>query len=125
MNTSQLLNQVLRQGGATIKPSNLTSYTGAGYGIAISKVYERIIPLSGDAKELQGRFNEALSELRFIAASHGYYIGAWIDGGRLYLDVTEIVHSLNKAMFLGFGRNQLAIWDFKAKQAIELNRKVG
>jgi hypothetical protein len=77
MNTSQLLNHILTHGGATVKPS-LNLYAGKGYGVAISKRFERIIDLSGDAGHLQALFNGHLTELRFAAASRGVYVGAWI-----------------------------------------------
>jgi hypothetical protein len=123
MNTSQLLNQILRNGGITVKP-NLVEYTGKGYGIAISKRFEKIIDLSGDSGQLQALFNEALTELRFVAHSRGAYIGAWLDSGKLYLDVSEVLDSKAKAIDLGLRRGQLGIFDFGNMTTIDL-RKVG
>jgi hypothetical protein len=119
MNTSQLLNQVLTTGGATVKP-NLKPYTGKGYAVAISKRYEKIIPLDGDSGALQGLFNEALTDLRFAAASRGAYIGAWIDQGKLYLDLSEVMDSKAKAIDLGLKRGQLGIFSFETGLTIDL-----
>jgi hypothetical protein len=121
MNTSQLLNHILIHGGATINPKNLSLYTGQGYGVALSKSYEVKIGLSGDVKDLHGLFNSALTASRFNAMSRkGCYIGAWIDDGTLYLDVTEIVGDYKQALSLGAKRAQLAIYDFNNNQAINV-----
>ncbi len=39
------------------------------------------------------------------------FLGAWRDGDTVYLDVSECVTSLAKALFLGQERRQLAVWD--------------
>ena len=119
MNTSQLLNQVLTTGGATIKP-NLSLFTGKGYAVAVSKVFERVIPLDGDARNLQALFNGHLTELRFAAASRGAYIGAWVFEGKLYLDLSEVVQNKAKAVDLGLKRGQLGIFDFENQVTIDL-----
>lgn len=121
MNTSQLLKTILIQGGITVKP-NLTPYQGQGYAVAVAKRFERIIDLSGDAGHLQGTFNQALTELRFAAASRGAYIGAWIDQGKLYLDLSEVVESRTKAIELGLKRGQLGVYSFQAMETIDLRR---
>jgi hypothetical protein len=125
MNTSQLLALILKQGGATIKPKSLELYTGQGFGVAVSKSYERIIPLAGDSGDFQGAFNSTLTELRFLALSRGLYIGAWIDNGKLYLDLSEVVQGESYARHLGYMRKQLAIWDFTKMQSIDTSRRVG
>lgn len=123
MNYSQVLNQVLRQGDMTLNPNNMKAYTGDGYGVAKNRRHEVKLSLSGDSGELQGHFNAILADIRFKAASMGCYIGLWIDSGILYFDVTEVIHSRDRAIKVGYMRKQLAIWDFKAMQAIETTRK--
>jgi len=50
----------------------------------------------------------------------GRYLGAWLDDGILYLDVTEVHAERATAERLGYDRNQLAIWDFARSEEIRM-----
>lgn len=55
---------------------------------------------------------------RAVLAQPGRYLGAWLDGDTLYLDVSEIHSELATAARLGWERNQLAIYDVARGQDI-------
>ena len=52
----------------------------------------------------------------------GRYLGAWLDDGILYLDVTEVHAEFATAVRLGIERNQLAIYSFATGNSIYLTR---
>lgn len=53
------------------------------------------------------------------------YLGAWLEDGHVYLDVSECVMSRAKALFLGGERKQLAVWDVINSQSIAVTAPVG
>jgi hypothetical protein len=52
----------------------------------------------------------------------GAYLGGWVDhkSGKVYLDVSENVESLDEAKRIGKGRKQIAIYDIEADDEIRL-----
>jgi hypothetical protein len=46
------------------------------------------------------------------------YIGAWVDLGKVYLDVSERMTSLDAAKQAGTDRNQIAIYNIKSGESI-------
>ena len=51
-------------------------------------------------------------------ARPGHYLGAWVDGDTLYLDVSEHFAERQPAILAGFWRHQLAIFDLAAGESI-------
>ena len=60
---------------------------------------------------------EAISRLAEKHA-HKLYAGAWRDGDTWYLDISECVPTLEKALELARERGELAVWD--VAKAVEL-----
>lgn len=48
------------------------------------------------------------------------YVGAWADGDVCYIDATEIVLDLDKALSIANSRGELAIWDFANAREIRV-----
>jgi len=46
------------------------------------------------------------------------FVGAWIDAGKLYLDVSQWIAGATDALRAGRERDQIAIWDVTAATAI-------
>ena len=53
------------------------------------------------------------------------FFGGWIDDtdGKVYLDISENVPNLDKAVRLGIERNQLAIYDLNSQESIYLKKE--
>jgi hypothetical protein len=46
-----------------------------------------------------------------LTSGQNFYIGAWLENGEVWLDLSENVKDLTTALRLGKERNQIAIWD--------------
>lgn len=62
-----------------------------------------------------GRF---AAQHKAVLARPDAYLGAWIDGETLYLDVSQHLFSRDNALTLGAARGELAVWDCQAGCAI-------
>jgi hypothetical protein len=51
----------------------------------------------------------------------GRYVGAWLDGGWLYLDTVEVLEDRASAVLAGIAAEQLAIFDLAAGEEIRLD----
>ena len=49
-----------------------------------------------------------------------FNIGAWVNEGKLYLDLSERVLNWSKAVKMGLERQQLAIFDLNEGKSIDL-----
>lgn len=58
--------------------------------------------------------------VRSVRLGPGQYLGAWRDGDRLYLDVSEVIHDPIAAVAAGRARGQLAIWDATEEREVRL-----
>lgn len=47
-------------------------------------------------------------------------LGSWISGGKLYLDISELILDKRQAVQLAYNRNQLAIYDNANQVSIDL-----
>lgn len=52
--------------------------------------------------------------------SKGFYLGTWIEDGRVYLDVSEHHDSYENAYALGQSRSEKAIWDIARKTSVHI-----
>lgn len=49
-----------------------------------------------------------------------FYLGAWVFEGYVYLDISEWIADKDDAIFAADFRDQIAIWDIAANEAINL-----
>lgn len=104
-------------GGSTQSAIAGESTVTSGYGVSLPGHEQRIALQVGWTGVRQAVAEYAASK-RSILAQPGRYLGAWIDNGTVYLDITEVHHELATATRLGWERNQLAIWDFARNEEI-------
>ncbi len=50
------------------------------------------------------------------------YVGTWIDGESLYIDLSEHVADIDTALALGAERGELAVWDCGRAQSVAVPR---
>lgn len=116
MNKKQLniiKNYIEINGGATL--DNRLNFTALKYGYMVSlQGYE----LKTTLKNLS---NKMIKKYQKIATEKNAFIGFWMDGGALYLDIS--INILNKMQAIATGRKnkQLAIYDLKENQSIYIN----
>jgi hypothetical protein len=56
--------------------------------------------------------------LPVVLAGRDLWIGAWVDGGTLYLDVSERIAAREVAARVGRERDQIAVWDLGRGEAV-------
>jgi hypothetical protein len=108
----------LAAGGATMATDGTVPVTG--YAVALPQL-EETHPAS-DTTELAARIGAYVDA--HAAELEGRYVGAWVDGGTVYLDTVEIIADRATAELAGIAAGQLAIFDLAAGAEIRLAPQV-
>lgn len=111
---SKELFEYLKNGGFTAKPSLVPVRPNTGYAVSL-KGFETKIPV--EIVSL-GLFRELLKRYQELARKHIAYIGAWIDEGYLYLDLSMILHDMTHAIEVAKRNEQKAIYNFENGETI-------
>lgn len=111
-----IVHRARAEGGIIIHPFNglepVTGYAVGGY------VPSVVIPLWEFTPERVARFIEAYES---TFAERDNYLGVWITGDLVYLEVTTVYTEFARAVQRAQWRNQLYIWDFGAKSEISVH----
>jgi GNAT superfamily N-acetyltransferase/ubiquinone/menaquinone biosynthesis C-methylase UbiE len=99
------------RGGATYSVAHDHFHEGAGFGVAVNKLFERVIPAGKFGGETVGAY---IGEHPELFAKSDIFIGVWRDpaSGGVYLDVSQVVYEEATAQKLSVERHQKAYWDF-------------
>jgi hypothetical protein len=68
-------------------------------------------PLKGDRAALRSAIKGYISDHAELLDNKGSFFGAWVDGGKLYLDVSRRYSSRSEGVRAGFKNEQKAIYD--------------
>ena len=68
-------------------------------------------PLKGDRAALRSAIKQYVSDHAELLDDKGSFFGAWVDGGKLYLDVSRRYSSRSEGVRAGFKNEQKAIYD--------------
>jgi hypothetical protein len=119
INPGHVLDDVMFTGGTTM---SLTRETVPLAGFAVSvRDCEHVIPWSDVTSVDVGRYVETHHTLLTVP---GYFLGAWLDDGRLYLDVTMIIEDRAHALDVARRNAQLAIFDLSTGETVRLDSTV-
>lgn len=66
---------------------------------------------------------ERLSRRASSELSHGYLVGSWREGEKIYYDPSEVIMDRDEALKRAKERNQLAIYDFAKKETVYVDAK--
>lgn len=100
---------ILANGGATVGKNGEAVALRSGY--QVSKQDVAVIAV-GDFKQ------EDVKNLVGMLSKRGSYAGFWVDGGKVYCDIS-CRHSTKKdAIDAGKAYNQISVWGWKQQQAI-------
>jgi hypothetical protein len=108
--TSRILAGLRESGGASVNPHGAGPV--GGYMVALPG-HERVIRVwSPDSRRAVEQVTlYVLDHWSDVAPDPALYFGAWLDNGRLYLDVSERVATRELALAKAAHRNELAIYD--------------
>jgi len=99
-----ILNEVVKNGGATVKNNKIMNYK-SGYQVAIN------------SQEKQ--FTTIRKAFNYIKKNGLKNVGIWIDKGICYLDTnTKRINTKKEALQLATENEQLAIWDWKNSKSV-------
>jgi hypothetical protein len=114
-NLKEFVTSIIENGGATY---NLATGDTAHSGYMVSKKgFEMKFLPEVDVKQAVIQFMEAYG---FELYDVENFMGAWVDEGILYMDISNNITERSKAIREGYKNEQLAIYDVVAQESIHL-----
>ena len=115
-------NSIINTGGASYNLLTGDFNPDSGYFVSIEGA-EKILPYNKDLNihyDIASYIKEHAYILLGNAVSDSYYLGAWVNDGKLYLDISILVNTRAEAELLTRSNNQLAYFDNSIKESIEV-----
>ena len=102
--------KILKDGGATLDASGAAVSFRRGYQVSRKDCFVLNVRNT----------NKILRAVRSVLASltAGEYCGIWVDGGRVYVDVSERITNKRDALKIGRERAQISVFDWRTGAAI-------
>lgn len=102
--------KIIQNGGATLNGSGRAVSFRRGYQVSKKDCY---ILNARHTNKILRAVNSLLNGLK-----PGEFCGLWVDGGRVYVDISERITSKRAALKLGRERAQISIFDWGAAACI-------
>jgi len=115
INTKELLNKIFADGGFSIQVAS-GLIPSSGYMVSIQGCEEVYNTEDVTDDTIPGYITRHVKQLLLPGA----YLGAWLDGWEVYLDISVNVDSLEDALDLAHNNSQLAIYDISSGESIYL-----
>lgn len=117
MNLQTLTDTILKEGGASYSLTYGNLAGTKGYALSIYKDREAQIPVNEfNPNELRNFVNENSD----LLSNEGHFIGAWVDNGIVYLDISVKIRVQKDAIKMARANKQLAIFDLLNLKTIEV-----
>jgi hypothetical protein len=104
-----------KAGGFTFDPR-----TGArpsrGFAFSERPDIETIVPVSEFSEQHLADF---INRNAHLLDNPEHFIGAWLDGDNVYIDISTVIDDLNEALRRGYAAKQLAVYDLGNFQSID------
>lgn len=102
--------KIIRNGGATLTKSGRAASFAAGYQVSFRDCFTL------DASNVPN-VCEAINSL-LKACNGSEFVGVWVDGGKVFIDLSEWIENRAEAMQAGRERSQLAIFEWATGECI-------
>lgn len=102
--------KIIQNGGATLNESGRAVSFRRGYQVSKKDCY---ILNTRHTNKILRAVNSLLNGLKL-----GEFCGLWVDGGRVYVDISERIPNRRAALKLGRERAQISIFDWSAAACI-------
>jgi hypothetical protein len=99
------IKEIINAGGATLSPDGEPVQLKSGYQVSKKDCYILKIKY---LNKIYKCINKALKGLK-----RGEFLGLWVDAGAVYIDISERVKSLKKAIAYGKSRKQKSIYEWR------------
>jgi hypothetical protein len=110
--TMYLKELVEKNGGATVNRKMEVVEFNHGYQVSVRDI------CGVELKTISPLDLKAMVKTLIPHLADGQYVGLWVDKGICYIDKSELVEELDRAMAIGRRHHQKAIYDWKAKETI-------
>jgi hypothetical protein len=107
MNTNDIKAHILKHGGITLNPSCMSKATNLKYVVSLEGhecVYDLNYFLGLDLKGI-------LTHYAQLGRKFKAFVGFWINGKKVYVDLSQSFETLEEALIVAKKRNQKAIYD--------------
>lgn len=111
-----LFTMILQSGGFTIDADLQPIEKKDGYMVSLFG-YEKTFTAE-QAPDIEATIKEYQKK---IADKKNLYVGAWYNEGIIYIDISKWIQKKQNAIHAGIVNNQLAVYDIKADESIDLN----
>jgi DNA mismatch repair ATPase MutS len=117
MNLRNLLKEINDNGGVSYNITTGDYNPTDGYMVSLPGYETTLFP---DDLSEQVIKDYIFKNIEFLANGSDYYLGAWIENNRVYLDISVKINDLYEACYSGIVNEQLAIFDNANAVAIHL-----
>jgi hypothetical protein len=93
-----------------------------GFMVATEQSVEKVVALGLVTESTVASYLTDTSEL--LQSNPNNYFGGWVDNGQLYLDISERVMDIRKAVRLGVVRRQLGIYSLATNSTLDIRQLI-
>ena len=111
-----ILSRAIAAGGATLDAHTLAPSTQTS-GYCVSEKGGIVVAKKSPLLSL------SLAMMRLVARMRKAYLGLWVDAGKVYMDVTHIIHDRSEAMRFAKANSQLAIFDLSTGSSVYTSKE--
>ena len=109
-NAPTVLKALALKGGFTYNPKR-NETRSSGVAVAISKNYEDKTSVEDFAKNGEKIIKDYMKKHSEVLAAPKTHVGAWVDKGKVYLDVSRVVSTVSEAADIGRANDQIGVFD--------------
>ena len=123
---NEYFNTVLANSGATFSLSGEMVTFDSGYAVSLDGLGVHTKLEGFSPCNLVRTVNDLIRKVDGLADPATTFVGAWVDNGNIYIDVSIIVRfdKRDEAIRKAVANNQIAIFDYKADKAIMIEEEV-
>ena len=118
MLNDKMINEILKNGGATLDTNYNNFNSSIGFMVSI-KGHEKKLNIN-DIENIKKEINK---KMELVKNKKNYFLGLWVDNDILYIDISKHIINYNRALEVARNNKQLAIYDLKNDKSIYLNYK--
>ena len=98
------ISEILKNGGATLNSNGDSVNFKNGYQVAKKDCYKLSVK---NIDKITQAINKLLTEIK-----KGDFVGVWCESGFCYIDISERVKNLKRALILGKARKQISVFSW-------------
>lgn len=106
------IKNIIANGGATLDRNGASVNFKSGYQVSRKDCYTL------NAENLNEIKKAVKTVLKRISHESGLFCGVWVDSGLVYIDISERVKSLKKALRVGKARKQISIFSWSSGDCV-------